>query len=147
MYARVRHAEDVLKQKLDPTILQVTSPFYANALEAWQNMNFSGQTLVFNEAWSKVNVRCIGDFLKENGHWKNIEDINTGRCTQPTIRRLAANLNIAEAFYRHHYPNLTLQSNPLTSSPLPLPSNNAMQKLLHFPQQQQQKKNTSSFFY
>jgi hypothetical protein len=42
----------------------------------------------------------------ENGRWKELKDINTTQCTQPTIRRLTANLRTAEAFLRRHYPNL-----------------------------------------
>jgi hypothetical protein len=37
---------------------------------------------------------------------KSLEDITTGRCTIPTIRKLAANLKRAETFFRHHNPNL-----------------------------------------
>jgi hypothetical protein len=116
-------------------------PFYANALEAWHSIctivtpniqsvadperppiwnstlltpHISGHTLVFDEAWTTLNVFYVGD-LVENGHWNHIEHFNTDRCTIPTIRRLAANLRTAEAFFRHHYPNLPLQINSLTS--------------------------------
>jgi hypothetical protein len=132
------------------------------ALEAWHSMNttvnpniqfvadlrrspirksspltphISGHTLFFGEAWSTLNVFYVGNLI-ENGHWKHIEDFNPDRCTTPTIRRLAANLKTAEAFLRHHYPNLPLQINFLTSpshfytikqpngqlTPLPMPS-------------------------
>jgi hypothetical protein len=87
-------------------------PFYANALEACNNMNpivnpnvqssadlrstpirnstlltphISGHTLVPDEAWTTLKV-----IYMENGHWKHIENINTDRCIIPSIRRLAA---------------------------------------------------------
>jgi hypothetical protein len=41
----------------------------------------------------------------ENGQWEHIEEINKDRGTIPTIRRLAAKLQTAQALFRHHYPN------------------------------------------
>jgi hypothetical protein len=126
------------------------TPFYASSLEAWYKMkpivnpdlefledlrrtpirnstlltpHISGHTLVFNEAWSALNMHYIGELLMESGRWKELKDINTTQCTQPTIRRLTANLRTAEAFLRHHYPNLSTQSTSLTP-PHPLSSSN-----------------------
>lgn len=140
-YARVLHAEDVLILKFDRTRSQAMPPFYANALEACHmntivNPNIqsiadlrrtpvrnstlltphiSGHTLVFDEAWATLNVFYAGDLLMENGHWKHIEVINRDRCAITTIHRLAANLKTAEDLLRHHYPNLSLQFNSLTT--------------------------------
>jgi hypothetical protein len=105
--------------ELEPNTLPVMIPFHASALQAWRNVNhivntnlqsledlrritirnyalltphISGHKLVFDEAWSALTIFYIGDLLMENGHWKKLKDINTTQCTQPTIRRLAANL-------------------------------------------------------
>jgi hypothetical protein len=137
-HAEVLHVEDVLKLKLDPSCFQARPPFCANALEAWHNLNpvfnpniqssadlrrnpiqnstlltshISSHSLVFGEAWTTLNMVYV-----ENGHWKHIKYINTERCIIPTVRRLAANLKTAEAFIRHHYPNMLLQINSLTSA-------------------------------
>jgi hypothetical protein len=58
----------------------------------------------------------VGYLLMDNGHWKNIQGINTDRCTPPTIRRLAENLKTAEAFFRRRCRNPSLQIKFLTSS-------------------------------
>ena len=136
-------AEDVLKLTLDPKKFQVMSPFYANALAAWHEINpkvniqdtaelrsipirnstllkphISGHNLDMDKAWSTINVLYIGQLIKENGQWKQITDFNTDQCTQPTIRRLEANLKAIEEFFRHHYPTLEKGRNPLTPNPL-----------------------------
>ena len=119
------------------------SPFYANALAAWHEINpkvniqdtaelrsipirnstllkphISGHNLDMDKAWSTINVLYIGQLIKENGQWKQITDFNTDQCTQPTIRRLEANLKAIEEFFRHHYPTLEKGRNPLTPNPL-----------------------------
>jgi hypothetical protein len=78
--------------------------------------HISGHTLVFDEDFTTLSAFYAGDVLIENGHWKHIEDFNTDRCTIPPIRRFAANLRTAEAFSRHHYPNLPLQISSVISS-------------------------------
>jgi hypothetical protein len=124
-YAQVLHTEDVLKLKLNPTRFQAMPPYYANALEAWHNINplvnpniqsvadqrrapiqkstlltphISDHTLEFHETWTTLNVFYVGYLLMENGHWKHIHGIDTERCTIPTISSLAENLKTAKAF-------------------------------------------------
>jgi hypothetical protein len=92
-YAQVPHAEDVLKLKLDPTRLQAMPPVYASALEAWHSMNtvinpsiqsfadlrrtpiqnstlltphISGHALVFDEAWTTLNVFYVRDLVEND---------------------------------------------------------------------------------
>jgi hypothetical protein len=115
---------------------------YANALEAWHNMShivnpntqsfadlrrtpirnstlltphISGHNLVFDEAWTTLNMFFVGNLLMENCHWMLIEDINTHHSTISTIRRLVANWKTEEDFFYHHYPYLSLRIKPLTS--------------------------------
>jgi hypothetical protein len=167
-YEKVRHAKNVLKLKFDPTCFQEMPPFYADALEGRHSMNtivnlkiqsvadlrdspiwnsrlltphISGHTLVSEGAWTTLNVFCVGDLLKENCHWKDTEDFNTDRGTIPTFRRLAANLKTAEAFFRHHHPNLPLQ---IRSLPLVLSSNNQTANRLHSPYPE--KRPTENYF-
>jgi hypothetical protein len=52
----------------------------------------------------------------EDGHWKQKQEFSTDRCALPTTRKLPAKLRAAEAFLHHHYPNVLLQNNSLTSS-------------------------------
>jgi hypothetical protein len=77
----------------------------------------SGHTLAFDDARIDLNCFYVGDLLMDNGHWKQIQGFNLGRCTISTTRRHAASLKIAEAFFCHHYPNLL-------NLPLILPLNN-----------------------
>jgi hypothetical protein len=62
-------------------------------------------------------------YVTSHEEW-SLEDITTDRCTIPTITKLIANLKRAEAFFRHHTPNLSLQIISLTSPSPILPSNN-----------------------
>jgi hypothetical protein len=78
--------------------------------------HISGHTLVSDEAWNTLNMFYVGDLRMENGHWKHTEDFNTDHSTIPTIRRLAKRLKATEAYFHHHYPNLPLQINSLTTS-------------------------------
>ncbi|PNF28681.1 hypothetical protein B7P43_G07886 [Cryptotermes secundus] len=76
------------------------------------NPHISGHTLNFEMTWNRLSINYVGELIKDNGEWIQIEDINTEGCTQPTIRRLKANLKKAEIFFRHHYPNLPAKDTP-----------------------------------
>jgi hypothetical protein len=125
-YDPTLQAEDILKLKLNPSKYSVMPPFYASVLKAWHTMNpiqnpnlqsydnlrrtpiqdsslltphISGHRLLFDKTWNTLNIHYIGDLLRDNGEWKRIEQINTEKCTQPTIRRLTTNLHTAETFF------------------------------------------------
>jgi hypothetical protein len=94
-YVPALHAGDMLKLNLNPIRFPLMTPFYASALETWHNMkpivnpnlqslehsrcspmwnstlltpHISGHKLVFDEAWSALNIIYI--------HWKNILILN-----------------------------------------------------------------------
>jgi hypothetical protein len=141
MYDQALDAEAVLKLNLIPARFPKLTPFYASSLEAWRKIrrivnpniqslvelrhvplhdstlltpHITGGTVLFEDAWKNFNLKYIGDLITENGHWKKLKDIDTTDCTPSTTRRLKANLRKAEAFFHHHYHNLSLQN---TSSP------------------------------
>jgi hypothetical protein len=134
MYAPDLHAEAVLKLNLNSTRFPILTPFYVSALQAWHDIgpivNPNLQSLedlrhiplrdstlmtpyicdykvMLDEAWNTLNIIYIGDLIIENGQWKELKDIDTTHCTQPTSRRLAGNLRKAAAFFHHNYPNLS----------------------------------------
>jgi hypothetical protein len=81
---------------------------------------------VWQFSTSLYSVWIYGNVINEHEHRRThrgeqsleeTKDINTTQCTQPIIRRLTANLRTAEAFFRHHYPNLLLQRTSLTCTP------------------------------
>jgi hypothetical protein len=142
-HAPALHAEEVLKLNPNTTRFPIMIPFYASVLEAWHNMkptvnpnlqsledlsgipmwnstlltsHISGHKHVSDEAWSSL-ILYTGDLTMENAHWEKLKEINTTQCTQPTTRTMAANLQTAEASFRHHYPNLSLQNTSLTPPP------------------------------
>jgi hypothetical protein len=89
--------------------------------------HISGHSLIFDKMWSTLNIYYLGDLLKDNGDWKEMGHISTERCTQPTIRRLTTNLQIAKIFFQHYYPNLLPQGTPFPLYPpfvIQQPNNN-----------------------
>jgi exonuclease III len=171
MYDPALRAEDVLKLHLNLARCSAMQPFYANALAAWNNIHpiqnpnlqsfhdihrtpiqnstlltphISGRELHFDCAWSTLNISYVGELLTANGQWKSIDAFNTELCTQPTIRRLQTNLRKADAFFRHHYPNLSshpphpplssptfvVKTLPNKLTPLPIPRRTIYHQLL-----------------